>query len=71
MKPVNDFGIWKIVAHIAFKFYLVASGTFSTGSTSPFSRPSERAKPACEDRLQRFGQHHRSFFPWLHFRQSV
>ena len=26
-------GIWKIVAHIAFKFELVASETFSTAST--------------------------------------
>gem|GEM_PF-6314132 len=29
----KDFGIWKIVAHIAFKFYSDASETFSTGST--------------------------------------
>jgi hypothetical protein len=29
----KDFGIWKIVAHIAFKFYSGASETFSTGST--------------------------------------
>ena len=33
MKLVGDVGNWKIVAHIAFKFYSVASGTFSTGST--------------------------------------
>jgi hypothetical protein len=30
---VSDVGIWKIVAHIAFKFYSVASETFSAGST--------------------------------------
>jgi hypothetical protein len=30
---VNDFGIWKIVAHIAFKFYSVVSGAFPTAST--------------------------------------
>jgi hypothetical protein len=35
---VNDFGIWKIVAHIAFKFYSGASGTFSTASTRRVSR---------------------------------
>ena len=29
----TNFGIWRIVAHIAFKFCSVASGTFSTGST--------------------------------------
>src|SRR5262249_13719320 len=29
----GDIGIWEIVAHIAFKFHSVASGTFSTGST--------------------------------------
>ena len=34
MTLVSDVGIWKIVAHIAFKFYSVASGTFSTGSTT-------------------------------------
>ena len=28
-----DVGIWKIVAHIEFKFYFLASRTFSTGST--------------------------------------
>ena len=33
MKLVGDVGNWKIVAHIAFKFYSVASETFSTGST--------------------------------------
>ena len=33
MKLVGEVGNWKIVAHIAFKFYSVASGTFSTGST--------------------------------------
>jgi len=33
VKLVGDVGNWKIVAHIAFKFYSVASGTFSTGST--------------------------------------
>jgi hypothetical protein len=33
VKLVSDVGIWKIVAHIAFKFYSVASGTFSTPST--------------------------------------
>jgi hypothetical protein len=29
----KDFGIWKIVAHIAFKLYSGACETFSTGST--------------------------------------
>ena len=38
MKLVSEVGNWKIVAHIAFKFYSVASGTFSTGSTPRFSR---------------------------------
>ena len=33
MTLVSDVGIWKIVAHIAFKFYSDAFGTFSTGST--------------------------------------
>ena len=33
MELFKDFGIWKIVAHIAFKFYSDASETFSTGST--------------------------------------
>jgi hypothetical protein len=33
VKLVGEVGNWKIVAHIAFKFYSVASGTFSTGST--------------------------------------
>ena len=33
MKLVDNIGNWKIIAHIAFKFYSVASGTFSTGST--------------------------------------
>ena len=42
MKLVGDVGNWKIVAHIAFKFYSVASGTFSTGSTNQ----AERTKPA-------------------------
>ena len=32
MKLVGEVGNWKIVAHIAFKFYSVASGTFSTAS---------------------------------------
>jgi hypothetical protein len=31
---VNDIEIWKIVAHIAFKFYSGAPGTFSTAATS-------------------------------------
>ena len=33
MELVNDFGIWRIVAHIGFKFYSGAAGTFSTAST--------------------------------------
>src|SRR5262245_4313497 len=33
MNLVRDVGIWKIGAHIAFKFYSIASETFSTGST--------------------------------------
>ena len=33
MKLVGEVGNWKIVAHIAFKFYSVASETFPTGST--------------------------------------
>ena len=37
MKLVGEVGNWKIVAHIAFKFYSVASEIFSTGSTPPFS----------------------------------
>lgn len=32
-------GIWKIVAHIEFKFYSVASGSFSTGSTNAADDP--------------------------------
>ena len=38
MKLVGEVGNWKIVAHIAFKFYSVASGTFSTGSTDLVER---------------------------------
>src|SRR5207253_6279143 len=38
VKLVGEVGNWKIVAHIAFKFYSVASGTFSTGSTVPSAR---------------------------------
>jgi len=34
VKLVGEVGNWKIVAHIAFKFYSVASETFSTGSTA-------------------------------------
>jgi hypothetical protein len=30
---VSDVGIWKIVAHISFKLYSVAPGSFSTAST--------------------------------------
>jgi hypothetical protein len=33
---VSDVEIWKIVAHISFKFYSVAPGTFSTASTPAF-----------------------------------
>ena len=44
MKLVGDVGNWKIVAHIAFKFYSVASETFSTGSTAK----AERTRPANE-----------------------
>jgi hypothetical protein len=33
MNLVSDFGIRKIVAHLAFKFHSVASGTFPTAST--------------------------------------
>ena len=33
MKSVINVEIWNIVAHIAFKFYPDASGTFSTAST--------------------------------------
>jgi hypothetical protein len=33
MELVNDFGIYKIVAHIAFKYHSGVSGTFSTPST--------------------------------------
>ena len=40
MKLVGDVGNWKIVAHIAFKFYSVASGTFPTASTFRVSRAS-------------------------------
>ncbi len=39
MKLVGEVGNWKIVAHIAFKFYSVASETFSTGSTMEVNRP--------------------------------
>jgi putative ABC transport system substrate-binding protein len=39
----KDFGIWKIVAHIAFKFYSDASETFSTGSTLEMRRVMKRA----------------------------
>ena len=38
MELFKDFGIWKIVAHIAFKFYSGASETFSTGSTFALRR---------------------------------
>jgi len=34
VKLVINVEIWNIVAHIAFKFYPDASGTFSTASTS-------------------------------------
>jgi hypothetical protein len=43
VKLVGEVGNWKIVAHIAFKFYSVASGTFSTGSTVRLSRRSPTA----------------------------
>jgi hypothetical protein len=43
VKLVGDVGNWKIVAHIAFKFYSVASGTFSTGSTLGFRRAAPAA----------------------------
>ena len=33
MKLVINVGIWNIVAHIGFKFYPGASGTFATAST--------------------------------------
>ena len=42
MELVKDFGIWKIVAHIAFKFYSGGSETFSTASTFK----AERTRPA-------------------------
>src|SRR5205823_8988676 len=43
VKLVGDVGNWKIVAHIAFKFYSVASETFSTGSTFAMSGRLHRA----------------------------
>ena len=42
MELFKDFGIWKIVAHIAFKFYSGACETFSTGSTTQAQRPGAR-----------------------------
>ena len=45
MKLVGEVGNWKIVAHIAFKFYSVASGTFSTGSTPALSGRGEHREP--------------------------
>ena len=45
MKLVGEVGNWKIVAHIAFKFYSVASGTFSTGSTAALSRGGAMHRP--------------------------
>jgi hypothetical protein len=45
VKLVGEVGNWKIVAHIAFKFYSVASGTFSTGSTqSSAGAPGDRSE---------------------------
>ena len=41
MELVNDFGIWKIVAHVAINFYSVACETFSTGSTLRLTRGGE------------------------------
>ena len=46
MKLVGDVGNWKIVAHIAFKFYSVASGTFSTGSTFRSAAGGEQSRNA-------------------------
>ena len=43
MKLVGEVGNWKIVAHIAFKFYSIASKTFSTGSTRRLSSRGPRA----------------------------
>jgi hypothetical protein len=39
VKLVCEVGNWRIVAHIAFKFYSVASGTFSTGSNAKAEQP--------------------------------
>ena len=38
MELFKDFGIWKIVGHIALKFYSGACETFSTPSTLRFRR---------------------------------
>jgi hypothetical protein len=40
----KDFGIWKIAAHIAFKFYSGACETFSTGSTLELTRRRSAAR---------------------------
>jgi hypothetical protein len=40
----KDFGIWKIVAHIAFKFYSGASETFLQAQRPRSPAPSERSE---------------------------
>ena len=49
MKLVINVEIWNIVAHIAFKFYPGASGTFSTASTMSLS-PLTQACPVRRER---------------------
>ena len=53
MQLVSDVEIWNIVAHIAFKFSWVASGTFSTGSTHRLSDEArERLEQQADDPTQ-------------------
>ena len=46
---VSNVGFGKIVAPIAFEFESVVSGTYSTASTLPFSRGTQRRplQPVC------------------------
>ena len=58
MEVVSDVGIWKTVAHIAFKFPSVPSGTFSRVSTSGMKASRLRRVPSMPGLgLARFGKH--------------
>src|SRR4029450_6542174 len=61
---VSDLRIWKTVAHIAFKFYSAASGTFSTGSTLAVTDGASNASPVrCTALLARDTKHPQDLVP--------